>query len=83
MSDFNSYSVEDPILMLRDAGYPEARDSTGHVDHSYQFGNAIGPLNRVLASDTTRRVVVDTGAWSISAVESPAFEYSWNSYNVE
>lgn len=83
VGDFNSYSAEDPILALRDAGYSKVRDSIGRADHSYQFGGAVGSLDHVLANDAARRMVAGADVWSVNAMESPAFEYSRNNYNVK
>ncbi|MGP9490296.1 nuclease [Arthrobacter sp. MYb224] len=78
--DFNSYSAEDPIKVMTDAGYVNlgAEAST----QSYLFGGRTGSLDHVLGSAEIADKVTGETIWNINATESVAFEYSRYNNNV-
>lgn len=78
--DFNSYSAEDPIKVLSQAGYVDlgaAADS-----RSYLFAGLTGSLDHVFASRPLAKKVAGQDIWNINATESIGYEYSRYNYNV-
>ena len=74
MGDFNAYTMEDPILVLDDAGFSDL----GVLDmgrYSYVFDDMSGSLDHALASDALFAKVTDLAHWNINAVESFAYPY--------
>ena len=81
VGDFNSYTLEDPLQMLYDAGYTDVRARCRPGEYSYSFGGLSGSLDHVLLN--ARRCARATGAdiWEINAEESIALEYSRYNYH--
>lgn len=77
--DFNSYSMEDPLEVLKDAGYVDLGETTG--EQSYLFQGYVGSLDHVFASPAAAGVVTGTDIWNINSVEPIANEYSRYNYN--
>ena len=79
VGDFNSYTFEDPMLGLYEAGYvnvaPEGQ-------YSYSFDGQSGSLDHVLASPAAAEAVTGSDIWEINANEQIGFEYSRANYNV-
>ncbi|MEO7349948.1 MAG: ExeM/NucH family extracellular endonuclease [Terrimesophilobacter sp.] len=80
MGDFNSYTKEDPITVLTDAGYVDQGSKTGK--YTYSFGGAVGSLDHVFASPAANQIVSDVDIWNINSSESVALEYSRYNNNV-
>ncbi|WP_458116339.1 ExeM/NucH family extracellular endonuclease [Arthrobacter sp. D2-10] len=77
--DFNSYSAEDPMQVLYDAGYINQGAKTD--GYSYVFSGLVGSLDHILASPEADAMVSGVDVWNINAVESVALEYSRYNYN--
>ncbi len=77
--DFNSYEQEDPLQVLKDAGYTDLGASTG--EHTYLFDGYVGSLDHVFASSAAAEAVTGTDVWNINSVEPIANEYSRYNYN--
>lgn len=77
--DFNSYSAEDPMQVLYDAGYINQGAKTD--GYSYVFSGLVGSLDHILASPAADATVSGVDVWNINAVESVALEYSRFNYN--
>lgn len=77
--DFNSYSAEDPMQVLYDAGYVNQGSKTD--GYSYVFSGLVGSLDHILASPAADATVSGVDVWNINAVESVALEYSRYNYN--
>ncbi|MBD8078813.1 ExeM/NucH family extracellular endonuclease [Cellulosimicrobium arenosum] len=77
--DFNSYSMEDPLEVLKDAGYVDLGASTG--EETYLFDGYVGSLDHVFASPSAAAAVTGTDVWNINSVEPIANEYSRYNYN--
>jgi 5'-nucleotidase len=77
--DFNSYSQEDPLEVLKDAGYTDLGETTG--EHTYLFDGYVGSLDHVFASAGAASAVTGTDVWNINSVEPIANEYSRYNYN--
>ena len=77
--DFNAYLQEDPIDVIRSAGYTDLGSGTGKS--SYAFGGMTGSLDHIFASSATTKSVAGVDIWNINSVESIALEYSRYNYN--
>ncbi|HEV7948909.1 MAG TPA: ExeM/NucH family extracellular endonuclease, partial [Glaciihabitans sp.] len=77
--DFNAYLMEDPIDVIRDAGYIDLGSTTGEA--TYAYDGAIGSLDHIFASAEANADVTDVDIWNINSVESIALEYSRYNYN--
>jgi len=78
--DFNSYAAEDPIRVLKDAGFTDlgaAADS-----QSYVYDGLSGSLDHILASPELASKVTGQDIWNINAIESVGYEYSRHNYNI-
>jgi 5'-nucleotidase len=73
--DFNSYTEEDPMEVLYDAGYTDI-GSTLADESTYQFDGVVGSLDHVLANPAALETVTGADVWNINSVESVALEYS-------
>ncbi len=73
--DLNAYSKEDPITVLREAGYVDLEEEYKTAE-TYQFDGEIGSLDHVFASPAAAPDITGMGVWSINAMEPIAYEYS-------
>ena len=78
--DFNSYSMEDPMQVLDEAGWTLLKSHEGE-EHSYSFGGRSGSLDHVLVNDEAAPSVTGVDVWDINAGESVAYQYSRRNYN--
>ena len=79
--DFNSYTHEDPMHVLYDAGYTNI-ESDVPGESTYSFAGLSGSLDHVLANDAALEDVTGADIWNINSGESIAFEYSRFNNNV-
>ncbi len=79
--DFNSYTQEDPLQVLYDAGYTDIGHDQAPEEYTYQFDGTVGSLDHVLANSTALAQVTGAHVWNINSVESVAYEYSRYNYN--
>ncbi len=82
VGDFNSYSQEDPMQVLYDAGYANV-ESDDETDTSYSFDGLAGSLDHVLGNAAARDTVTGSDIWEINANESLAYQYSRYNYHGE
>jgi predicted extracellular nuclease len=80
--DFNAYTDEDPIEVLRSAGYTDIGSHESPGEHTYLFDGVVGSLDHVLADDAALGTVTGAHVWNINSVEPVALEYSRFNYNV-
>ncbi|MTV25971.1 ExeM/NucH family extracellular endonuclease [Nitriliruptoraceae bacterium ZYF776] len=77
--DLNAYAMEDPIEVLRDAGYVDALGDQLGETYSYVFDSELGRLDHAFVSESLAPHVVDAAVWHINADEPNAFDYNdWN-----
>ena len=76
VGDFNSYSQEDPLQVLYDAGYADAATSFGVDTASYSFQGLSGSLDHVLLNEAATARATGADIWNINSGESVALEYS-------
>ncbi|WP_206062809.1 ExeM/NucH family extracellular endonuclease [Nocardioides piscis] len=79
--DFNSYTFEDPMKVLYDAGYASLGEAYG-ASPTYVFGGMVGSLDHALANPAALASTTGADVWNINSVESVAHEYSRHNYNV-
>ena len=75
VGDLNSYSREDPIIALQQAGYVDLFRDRDAPDYSFIWGGASGRLDHALASRALAPAVIAATHWHINADESAAFDY--------
>lgn len=73
--DFNAYRYEDPIDVLRNAGYVDMGPLLAEGQYSYVFDGGSGSLDHVLASPSLAEKITGLTIWDINSVESFAYEY--------
>lgn len=80
--DFNAYSEEDPIQVLKAAGYDNLESTSNPAEESYNFDGQIGSLDHVLANAPAKADVNAVDIWNINSYESVYYEYSRYNTNV-
>lgn len=84
LGDLNAYSQEDPVRLLRNAGYRDALELAGRRGQfSYNFRGYAGSLDHALASPALASDVRDAAIWSINADEAEAFKYQSYARNAD
>ena len=73
LGDFNAYYQEDPIDVLRDAGYEIPFEQT---TSSYVFDGVVGTLDYAFVSGALAGQVAGSAHWRINADEAPALDYN-------
>ncbi len=79
--DFNSYTREDPMQRLYDAGYTDIGSHESPDEHTYLYGGTVGSLDHVLGNAAAMGVVTGAHVWNLNSVEPVALEYSRHNYN--
>ncbi|WP_284196602.1 ExeM/NucH family extracellular endonuclease [Chitinimonas prasina] len=72
LGDFNAYAEEDPIDILRAAGYQLQHAAT----ESYQFGGLTGSLDHALATPALASKIVGVAHWNVNADEPVFLDYN-------
>jgi uncharacterized protein len=75
MGDFNSYSKEDPLDILRAAGYTDLNETLNPGEYSYVFNGESGSLDHTFGSPSITAKITGADIWNINAVESFGYEY--------
>jgi 5'-nucleotidase len=73
--DFNSYRYEDPLDVVRDAGYTELGEVFAPDEHSYVFDGGSGSLDHAFATPSLAAQATGLTVWETNAVESFAYQY--------
>ncbi|GAA3022340.1 ExeM/NucH family extracellular endonuclease [Microbacterium dextranolyticum] len=76
VGDFNSYTHEDPLQVLYDAGYVDAESALKVGRSTYSFDGLSGSLDHVLYNAAAQKRVTGGDVWNINSGESVALEYS-------
>jgi hypothetical protein len=77
IGDLNSYAMEDPIDVFREAGYTDTlAASLGTDAYSYVFQGQTGYLDHALATPTLAAQVTGAAEWHINADEPPVLDYN-------
>jgi hypothetical protein len=77
LGDMNSYAMEDPITVFRNAGYVDTiAEFVGEEAYSYVFQGQSGYLDHALASPSLAARVSDVTEWHANADEPVALDYN-------
>jgi predicted extracellular nuclease len=76
VGDLNSYSQEDPIRLLAQAGYANLGHRPSHPEYSFVYQGQSGSLDHALASPSLALQVLGAAVWHINADEMPDFDYN-------
>ena len=77
IGDLNAYAQEDPIRLIRAAGYTDLLAKfVGDSAYSYVFAGQSGYLDHALASASLLRQVRGAGEWHINADEPRVLDYN-------
>jgi predicted extracellular nuclease len=77
IGDLNSYAKEDPITVIKNAGYNELIQSFVGADaYSYQFDGQSGYLDHALASPSLSSQVAGATEWHVNADEPVVLDYN-------
>jgi uncharacterized protein len=75
LGDLNAYTREDPVELLRGAGFTDLGSRFDAGRYSYVFDDMSGSLDHALATDALTAKVTGAAHWNINAVESFAYQY--------
>ncbi|WP_432995212.1 ExeM/NucH family extracellular endonuclease [Dactylosporangium sp. CA-233914] len=81
VGDFNSYTQEDPMQVLYQAGYTDLASALDSGETTYAFDGLHGSLDHVLANGPARALATGADVWQINAQEAIAYSYSRYNYN--
>jgi predicted extracellular nuclease len=77
IGDLNAYAMEDPITVLKNAGYTDMIELfVGEDAYSYVFDGQAGYLDHALANASLLEHVTGVSEWHINADEPRAFDYN-------
>ncbi len=76
VGDFNAYAFEDPLRVLRDAGYVDLRADADPPAWSFVYDAQSGALDHAFASPSLARQVTGAAEWHINADEAPLLDYN-------
>ncbi|WOF24661.1 ExeM/NucH family extracellular endonuclease [Microbacterium betulae] len=81
VGDFNSYTQEDPMQVLYEAGYVGVESELGVSESSYVYDGLSGSLDHVLLNAAAAELATGADIWPINSGEAIALEYSrYNSH---
>jgi 5'-nucleotidase len=75
MGDINAYTEEDPIQVLRGAGFTDLGSLLDEGRYSFVFNALSGSLDHAMSTDALTDKVTGLAHWNINAVESFAYQY--------
>jgi 5'-nucleotidase len=79
--DYNSYTMEDPMDVLYNAGYTDVGARFDEGSYSYSFSGLSGSLDHILVNGAALALATGADHWSINSGESLALEYSRANYH--
>ena len=82
IGDLNSYSQEDPVIAIENAGFTNLAEKFAVTARSYQYDGLVGSLDHALANAKAVQLATGAQVWNVNAMEPIAFEYSRYNYNV-
>lgn len=79
LGDLNAYAMEDPVTVLRTAGFADLiKTRLGARAYSYAFNGQWGYLDHALASTSLTSQVSGVAEWHINADEPSVLDYNVN-----
>lgn len=79
--DYNSYTMEDPLDVLYQAGYTDVGSKFDPGQYSYSFSGTSGSLDHILVNEAGLKMSTGADHWNINSGESVALEYSRYNYH--
>jgi predicted extracellular nuclease len=76
MGDLNAYVAEDPLTVLKSAGFTNLVETAGGDAYSFNFGGQAGALDHALASPSLVPQVAATIEWHVNADEAALIDYN-------
>jgi len=76
MGDFNAYTEEDPLDVLRAGGLEGLLPADAY---SYRYADRFGTLDHAFSTAQFQQAVIGTGIWAINSDEPPALDYPFAS----
>ena len=77
VGDFNAYAMEDPVRMLRDAGWKDAfAVAKAKQPYSYLYGGMLGRLDHALLSPALAKRLKGASEWHSNADEADGEGYA-------
>ncbi|HYO37696.1 MAG TPA: ExeM/NucH family extracellular endonuclease [Geodermatophilus sp.] len=76
LGDYNAYTREDPIEVLREAGLTDLGERFDEGRYSYVFDALSGSLDHALGTAALTGKVTGVVHWNINSVESVAYQYT-------
>ncbi|UCE18996.1 MAG: ExeM/NucH family extracellular endonuclease [Gemmatimonadota bacterium] len=77
IGDLNACAQEDPISVIKDAGYSDLVDEfIGSNAYTYVYGGESSYLDHALANDSLRAQVTSVTVWHINADEPRSLDYN-------
>ena len=78
LGDLNSYSQEEPLLALYDAGYINLKYQFNSVvpNFSYSYQGLLGNLDHALASPDLLPFIKSVDSWHINSIEDVLLDYN-------
>lgn len=76
IGDLNAYGEEDPIDILRAAGWTDQLDLSEPGGYSYRRSGERGRLDHALVSPSLAAMTVDASHWAINADEPEFYDYN-------
>ena len=77
IGDLNAYAKEDPIQVMREAGYVNLQERFGGAEvYSFVFDGQAGALTHALATPSLAEQVRDMSVWHINADEPSVIDYN-------
>ena len=74
MGDFNSYTQEDPLDMLRSQGLVYLLPDP-QVHYSFRYASSFGAIDHALGTPDLVGAMTSVSPWAINADEPPVFDY--------
>lgn len=81
VGDYNAYGAEQPVQILKDAGYTEVEQHFDLGKYSYVFKTLSGSLDHVFVNADALSRTTGADIWNINSVESIALNYSRYNYH--
>lgn len=72
VGDFNSYSQEQPLTTLYQAGFYNLKSD---AQFSYSYQGYLGNLDHALANNAIRPYIISSDSWNINSVEDVLLDY--------
>ncbi|GHV33953.1 hypothetical protein FACS1894178_0530 [Bacteroidia bacterium] len=76
MGDLNSLANEEPMRILKEAGYRNQTERFNEDEYSYSYNGKVQYLDYLMANDSLAKCVTGAVAWHINSDETQKWEYN-------